>query len=249
MSEFSSYFPSIWAIVGMCLIVFFASVVQASLGMGFGLTAAPLLAIVDPVFVPVATIIIGMISSTIGAVGEHSQILWADVFSAVTGRLSGTFVAAFLLLLTVDKNGFLVLFGCGVAVAVLLSTLGHSIRKTPFNLFVMGSVSGTMGTITGVGAPPLALVYQGSYAGQARPTLAAIFAFGCGISLLMLVSIGWVGSQEIIVAALMLPPMAAGTTAGRKMRLNFDQKYRFALLSLAAGAAVLLIIRGLVGLL
>ncbi len=229
----------------MCVIVFCAAIVQACLGMGYGLTAAPLLALVDPVFVPVATIIIGMISSSIGAVGERNQILWKDVFYAVTGRLAGAAMAVILIALVIDKNGFLILFGSAVGIAVLLSAFGHSLQKSVHSLLAMGSISGLMGTITGVGAPPLALVYQGSYAGHARPTLAAIFAIGCGFSLLMLMVIGWVGVPEIVIAASMLPPMFVGTAVGQKLRSRFEHRYRFAVLILSGAAAVLLIIKGL----
>jgi len=63
----------------MFIVVCFASVVQALFGMGYGLTAAPLLALIDPVYVPVPTIVIGMISSTIGAANEIHQVEWNDV--------------------------------------------------------------------------------------------------------------------------------------------------------------------------
>lgn len=247
MIDLSIYFPAPMSMLVMCAIVFVAAVVQACLGMGYGLAAAPLLALVDPVFVPVATIVIGMISSTIGAVGERNQILWKDVWLAVSGRLVGAILAVLPIVAVVEKSGFLVLFGCVVGTAVILSAFGHSLRKTTPSLLVMGSVSGLMGTITGVGAPPLALVYQGSYAGQARPTLAAIFAFGCGCSLLSLMCIGWVGAQEIAIAVSMLPPMLLGTATGQILRSNFEQRYRFALLFVSGVAAVFLIIKGFSG--
>lgn len=231
----------------MCAIVFLAAIVQASLGMGYGLTAAPLLALVDPIFVPVATIVIGMVSSTIGAVGERSQIIWRDVLLAVTGRLAGAAIAVVIIAQVADKNGFSILFGGAVGVAVLLSAFGHSLKKTSHSLIAMGSVSGVMGTITGVGAPPLALVYQGSYAGQARSTLAAIFAIGCGCSLIMLMTIDWVGVRDLAIAASMLPPMLLGTAVGQKIRAGFEQRYRIALLTLSGAAAVMLVVKGLTG--
>lgn len=247
MIDLTVYSPGALTLLGMCVIVFFAAIVQASLGMGYGLVAAPLLALLDPVFVPVATIIIGMISSSIGAFGEYNQIVWREVAVAAIGRLVGSAIAVFLIATIVDKNGFLILFGCVVGVAVCLSILGYSLRKTTGSLLTMGSVSGLMGTITGVGAPPLALVYQGSYAGQARPTLAAIFAVGCGFSLLMLMMIGWVGWQEITLAGLMLPPMFLGTVAGRKLLSGVANQYRRALLILSAVAATALVVEGMVG--
>lgn len=238
------HLPSILSVVLMCGIVIVASVVQASLGMGYGLTAAPLLALVDPVFVPVPTILIGLFSSSLGAWAERSNINWHEVRSAVSGRLVGTMAAGLLLSLIVDSGVFMIVFGLGVGLAVLLSAFNRTLAKNPVTLASMGVISGLMGTITGVGAPPLALVYQGSYAGDARPTLAAIFALGCFVSAVVLAVIGWLGITELLVCALMILPMIIGTYLGRRTRGLIDRRYRTALLSLAGVAAVILVLRG-----
>lgn len=244
----SDLFPSTLSIVLMCIIVFIASVVQASLGMGYGLTAAPLLALVDPVFVPVPTILIGMISSSAGAWSERNQINWPEVRSAVCGRLVGALAAGLLLSVILNAAAFMILFGVGVGFAVLLSAFDRTCKKTPRTLIAMGAISGLMGTITGVGAPPLALLYQGSYAGEARPTLAAIFAVGCFVSAVALASIGWLGMTELIVCALMILPMASGTAVGRQTLGLIDSRYRVALLCIAGIAALTLVVRGLLSL-
>lgn len=44
-----------WLLTAVLAIVFFASIVRFGLGMGFGLTAAPLLAVVDLQLVPAIT--------------------------------------------------------------------------------------------------------------------------------------------------------------------------------------------------
>lgn len=231
----------------MFFIVLLASVVQATLGMGYGLTAAPLLALVDPVFVPVPTILIGMISSTAGAWSERQNIHWAEVSDAVLGRLAGAICAALVLAIIVDTGVFMIIFGVAVGVAVLLSVFSLTITKSRSSLAAMGAVSGLMGTITGVGAPPLALLYQGSYAGEARPTLAAIFSIGCLVSALALASIGWLGITELVMLLLMLVPMTLGTWIGRRSRALVDSRYRLALLTVAGAAAIILILRGLLG--
>ncbi len=243
----SVYLPSVLSCVLMCAIVFFASVVQASLGMGYGLTAAPLLALVDPAFVPVPTILIGMITSTMGARSEWSNINWPEVRCAIAGRVAGAMGAGLLLSVIVDTRVSMMIFGVGVGLAVLLSAFNRTLAKTPVSLTAMGGVSGLMGTITGVGAPPLALVYQGSYAGDARPTLAAIFAVGCFVSVVVLALIGRLGVSELIICAFMIPPMVAGTYTGRFNRDLIDSRYRVALLSIAGVAAVLLLARGYFG--
>lgn len=236
-----------WALVLMCGIVIIASGVQACLGMGYGLTAAPLLALVDPAFVPVATILVGMLTSSMGAWSERAGIDWSDVKLAVAGRLAGALAAAVVLSVITDKSAFLLVFGVGIAVAVMMSLLNHSIEKSSHSLTSMGAVSGLMGTITGVGAPPMALVFQGSYAGQARPTLAAIFAIGCFVSIVILALIGWLKAGDFVLCAMMLPPMFMGTYIGRRFRNLVDTRYRIAILLASGVAAAILIIRAFQG--
>ncbi len=76
---FPDSFPLIdqpWLMLAVFLIVLAASVVQAGLGMGFGLTAAPLLALIDPHLVPVPTLILGMVTAGMGAWRQHVSINW-----------------------------------------------------------------------------------------------------------------------------------------------------------------------------
>ncbi len=102
-----------------------------------------------------------------------------------------------------------------------------------------------MATITSVGAPPLALIYQDRPPGEARPTLSAFFALGCLLALAGLAVSGHAGLRDVALAALMLPPMLAGIAIARRLRGRFDRRYRPALLAMAGMAAVLLVLRGI----
>lgn len=226
-------------------IVFAASIVQAGLGMGFGLTAAPLLALIDPQLVPAPTLILGMLSSGWGAMTEHRAIVWNEVWLGLAGRVAGVVMAAFVLASLTDTRTFMLVFGVLVLAAVLLSVSGRRIAFNRGTLLAMTTVSGLMGTITSVGAPPLALIYQGRPPSVARPTLAAFFALGCAISLVGLYHAGWAGWYQLMLALVMTPVMLAGLETGRRVRDRFDRRYRPALLVIAAAAAVLLIARGL----
>jgi uncharacterized membrane protein YfcA len=131
-----------------------------------------------------------------------------------------------------------------VGLAVAMSVFGRRIAFTRPNLVGMSALSGLMATITSVGAPPLALIYQDRPAGEARPTLAAFFALGCLFALAGLTATGHAGLRDVALAALMLPPMLAGLWVARRLRGRFDRRYRPALLAVAGVAAVLLIVRG-----
>jgi len=141
--------------------------------------------------------------------------------------------------------GFSLVFGLMVGLAVVLSPGGW---RLPFNrgtLVGMATISGLMATISSVGAPPLAMICQSRGSAVARPTLAAFFADGVGMSLAALHATGHAGWKEIWLAVLMVPPMILGTVVGRRVPPRFDRRYRPVLLGISGLAALILIVRGL----
>lgn len=236
---------SMLLIFAVALIVMVGAVVQSGLGMGFGLTAAPLLALIDPSLVPAPTLMLGFVTATMGALREPAGIAWNEVMIGSVGRVAGTAIATALLAIVAGSSLFDLVFGLLVGCAVLLSLAGWRLAFNRASLTAMCFVSGLMGTITSVGAPPLAIVYQDRPAATARPTLAAFFAVGCAISLIGLHLAGWAGLRELSLAALMAPPMVAGSLLSVFLRGRFDRRYRPALLVLAGIASLMLIVRGL----
>ncbi|MCF8485411.1 MAG: sulfite exporter TauE/SafE family protein [Rhodobacteraceae bacterium] len=226
-------------------IVVFASVVQFGLGMGFGLTASPLLALIDPVLVPGATLMIGMMTSGWGAWRERGDIHWPEVGTASLGRFVGVAMATVVLAGLASRESFSLIFGAMIGAAVLLSVLGLRLRFTRTNLIAMALLSGLMGTITSVGAPPLAILYQDRAASAARPTLAAFFSIGCAMSLAGVYISGWAGWRDFGLAALMVPAMILGALIARKLAGRFDRRYRPLLLAIAGTAAAILILRAI----
>ena len=61
------------------VVVTFAAMVQTALGMGFGLTAAPVLALIDPVLVPVPALYIGTATALAATLNERSAVVWSEV--------------------------------------------------------------------------------------------------------------------------------------------------------------------------
>ncbi len=234
-----------WIIVAVFVIVFVAAIVQVGLGMGFGLTAAPLLALFNPELVPVPTLILGLLTALWGAWRERSSIAWSEVGLGVAGRAVGVAAGTVILFNLTDRKSFMLVFGAMIGLATILSLSGRRIAFSPKSVGAMSSLSGLMGTITSVGAPPMALIYQDRPAAIARPTLAAFFAFGCTFSLIGLHVAGWTDRQDILVAVLMLPPLFAGMFVARLLHGRFDARYRPALLFVSGLAATILIIRGL----
>ena len=235
---------ALWLAV-VALIIVGAAIMQLGLGMGFGLAAAPLLALIDPELVPVPTLILGMLSSGWGALSERDAIAWNEVATGAIGRVAGVAAATGVLAVLTDERGFSIAFGLMVGLAVVMSVFGRRIPFNRPNLIGVSALSGLMATITSVGAPPLALIYQDRPAAEARPTLAAFFALGCLLALAGLAVSGHADLRDVALAALMLPPMLAGIVIARRLRGRFDRRYRPALLAMAGMAAVLLVARGI----
>jgi uncharacterized membrane protein YfcA len=240
-----SALPEAPVLAAVFVIVAAAAVVQAGLGMGFGIIAAPLLALVAPQFVPVPCIWMGFFTAAWTAAADRAGIVWAEVGLGALGRTAGVAAGVGLMALLADAVSFSLVFGLLVGAAVLISVLGRPMRFSRPAMMAMAALSGVMGTITSVGAPPMALVYQGRSPGAARPTLAGFFAVGCLISLAGLALAGFAGFGDLALALVMLPPMLLGLWIARRLQGRFDSRFRPFLLAISGGAAVLLIARGL----
>lgn len=231
--------------VALALIIFLAAIVQVLLGMGFGLMAAPLLALIDPALVPAPVMIVGMLTAAWAAWAEREHVAWEEVGRGVVGRIAGVALAIFVLARIVDTRTFMLVFGLLTGFAVLLSVSGWRMRFNARNLYAATFLSGFMGTITSVGAPPLAILYAGRPAQRSRATLSAFFAIGAVMSLSALFGFGLAGTSELVLAGFMVVPMLAGVAVATRLKSGFDRRYRLLLLAVAAAASLLLIWRGL----
>lgn len=227
------------------LIVFAGAVVQFGLGMGFGLTVAPVLAVLDPALVPVPALVMSFFVSITGALRERRTIIWREALTAGGGRLSGTLVATIILVGIASPDGFSLIFGLLILLAVALSLSGLQLAFRLRNIYAMGLLSGLMATITSVGAPPLAIVYQGRAPKLARPTLAATFSMGTVFALAGLIASGWADWLDLWYAILLSPAAVAGFFAARALGPRFDARYRMFLLGISGISGVILVLRGL----
>ncbi|MCB1421932.1 MAG: sulfite exporter TauE/SafE family protein [Nitratireductor sp.] len=226
-------------------VIFFATAVQYALGIAFGLIAAPLLALISIVFVPVPVLMLTFVTAVMSLGSEWSRIHWDEVWSAAGGRVIGSILGVMVLSAIPDEKTFMLVFGFTIALAVAVSVSG---LRIPFNLFSVGTAgmfSGLSATITSVGGPPMAVVYQRRSAAEARPSLQTYFAVGASISLFILGVSGYVQGGDLARAMLMLPGFAAGYLAGPLLRSRIDRSFRVLLLASAAVSALLLIWRGL----
>ena len=228
------------------LVIFVATSVQVGVGIAFGLIAGPLLALIDLEFVPVPVLFLTFCTSIVAFWGERKGVQWNELKFAISGRIMGSVAGMMVLSMIPGEKAFMLIFGLIIALAVLVSISGLVI---PFNLKsvgIAGMVSGFSASITSVGGPPMAVVYQNQKSTYARPTLQTFFAVGSFSTICILAVGGHVELRHAMLAALLLPSLAMGFWAGPKLRPFFDRSFRPFLLGTAAIAAAMLIARGLI---
>lgn len=203
---------SLGAFAVLAAVVAAAAFVQGSSGMGFALITAPVMGIVQASLLPV--VLLGlMIPLNVYVMGREGHSVDRRGASWITaGRLGGT-AAGFAVLVAIPASHLNLLIGASTVVAVLASLAVPSFSPGRPAQVVAGVVTGVTETATGVGGPPLVLVYQHRPAPVLRSTVALCFLVGEVISLVVLLAAGRVSAEQIQTTLLLLPAVALGSVA------------------------------------
>lgn len=226
-------------------IVTVAATVQAAVGIGLGLIAAPLLLLINPSLVPAPLMTTGVLLSFFVAIRDHQGIDFTSLKFALIGRIFGIIPAAVLLSMATQRI-FDLTFASLVLLAVLLSALGLSVTPTISRSVIAGAVSGFMGTISGIGGPPIALLYQHSKGPKLRGTLSSYFCVGATLSLITLAVIGRFGVSEIVLALLLLPGILLGFVLSKPLASRLDKtSVRPIILGLSFASAIAVLLKAI----
>ncbi len=142
-------------ILAASAIIIVGATVQATVGFGLGLVAAPVLLLIEPMLVPGPLMVSGVILTLLIAYRDRQGLDFISLKWALWGRLLGVAPAA-LVLSVASQTVFDLIFALLVGLAVLLSALGISLQPTNRRTIIAGAASGFMGTISGIGGPPIA---------------------------------------------------------------------------------------------
>ena len=232
--------------VALALVIMsFAAAVQATIGFGSGLIAAPLLLLIHPAFAPTPILAAGLVLTVLVAWRERASVDVEGLKFIVAGRAVGTIPAAWLLA-TMSAATFDAVFGALVLIAVGLSLVRGGFERTGRNLTVAGVASGMMGTLSSIGGPPVALMYQRVQPPVFRATLGVHLIVGTGMSLLAIWFVGRIGTVELALAGVLIPPAVIGYSLSRfGMHLVDASLLRRAVLLLSSGAALAVLSRAL----
>lgn len=229
------------------LIVLTGAVVQGSVGYGMNLLGGPLLMLIDPMFVPVPTLLLAVAHTTMGAMRERAHTDWRSVGWALIGRLPGNFLGL-LALVMLPLAGLNLAVAVSVLVCVGLSLISWRPVPTPRGLIAAGTASGAFGTTSAIGGPPIALLYQNVKGPTTRATLSAYFVIASLSSVGMLAVAGEVHTKQLLMTAALLPFMFAGFWLSSPLRKILDgAKLRYAVLGVASTGAAALLVRTVLG--
>jgi uncharacterized membrane protein YfcA len=217
--------------------------IQGTLGFGLGLIAAPVLALVDKDLIPGPLLMIGVATTTVVFLRERGEVDWAGMRWAIVGRIAGTFLGAWAVI-AFSKDALIVALSLSVILGVLMSVAGWNFRPTTASLLGAGTLSGVMGTLTSIGGPPMALVYQKETAQRLRSTLAGFFLIGATLSVASLLIGGEFGQHELHLGLALIPGLIIGLGISRKVARFLDNRYtRPAVLGFSALSSLTLLIQ------
>lgn len=220
--------------------------VQGAVGFGANLVAAPLLVLLDDRFVPGPTIVATGVLNLLVMRREGAGRVDPTVHLAMVGQVLGI-LAAGVLLARVSGDGLALLFAGLVLLGVVLTAAGWHLAKTRPNLTGVGLLAGFMGTVSGIGGPPIALVYQRADGPTLRGTLARFFTVGNAVSIPTLIVAGRLGRDELPLIAALLPGTLVGYALSGWLAAHLDKRAaRPVILLLSTAAAVAVLVRALV---
>nr|BFE81528.1 sulfite exporter TauE/SafE family protein [Planobispora longispora] len=228
------------------LAVFAGAVVQGAVGFGLGLVAAPMITMLAPSVMPGAIQMVNVTLPLFTLMAEWRRVDWRARLRGA-GRLPGSFVGG-LVVVYVSTRLLGVLVAVMVLIAVVLTVRAAAVPRTPATLTGAGFVSGITGTATGIGGPPIALVYQNAKGPQIRATLAMFFFLSAAQSLAILALLGRLPVGAATFGAALVPFVIVGFLASGPLRRYLDAgRVRTAVLVVVTLSALGLIVQSALG--
>ncbi len=226
-------------------VIMLAAFIQGTVGVGFALIVAPVFTLLQPGLIPAALLIIMLPLNLYVAAREIGQLDWPGLGWISLGRLAGGFMGAGILIV-VSAATLNILVGLSTILAAAVSLAAPSFVPGRKSMAAAGLITGITETATGIGGPPLALVYQYHPGPVLRSTIAACFFIGQLMSLAILAAGGQIGAGLVIDAVKLVPATVAGAVLSRVAHKRVGGKsLRAAVMVFALAAGMFLLLREL----
>ncbi|MFE6800278.1 TSUP family transporter [Streptomyces sp. NPDC057681] len=227
----------------LAVTVAIAAFVQGSSGLGFALIVAPVAGILDPGLVPVF-VLASMIPLNLYVAWRERSSLDLRGAGWITGARLATTPAGLAVLWLIPERGLGLFVGGATVLAAVASLTVPAFTPGRAAYVGAGAVTGLTETATGVGGPPLALVYQHRPPAELRSTVAACFLIGEVASLALLFATGKAEVTELGEAVALLPAIAAGAWLSRLVHHRLDaRRMRLFVLVFALVSGLVLMLR------
>jgi uncharacterized protein len=219
-----------------------AAFLQGTIGIGFALVVAPVMGLLRPDLLPVCLLLLMLPLNFHVAWRERSSIDRRGAGWITAGRFAGTFAGVWVLTVLSTRDLDL-LIGGSTVIAALAALVAPPFAPNPRSCVAVGLFTGVTETATGVGGPPLALLYQHRTAPILRATVATCFFVGEVISLALLALVGRIGIEQMLAVTLLLPAVLLGSAASRFAHGLIDERLlRIGVLTFALVTGGLLIV-------
>ncbi len=229
----------------LAVAIMLASALQASIGFGIGMFAAPIVALVDPQLIPGTLIMVATLVTLIVVVRERESIDLRGTGWALVGRVPGT-IAGALLLASLPERGLAIMLAAVVLGGVVLTSVGWIPAPRRRNVVFAGAASGVLGTATAIGGPPMALVWQRSSGAQLRGTMSGFFLIGSLMSLVVLGFTGAVDQRTWWGFGVLAPAAVVGYLLSNVLNKHLNPKrLRWLAIAVSAAGAIVLVAREL----
>ncbi len=231
----------IFAILGA--VTFVSAFIQGALGIGFALILAPVVGMIQPQLLPVTLLILMLPLNFHIAWREREAVDWTGAKWISVGRFAGTFGGLWLLVVLSARQldmavGWFTIIAAGAALIAPPFNPGKS------SAFGVGLFTGVTETATGIGGPPLALLYQHAKGPRLRATVAICFLVGELMSLAVLAFAGRIGTEQLAAAAYLTPLVILGSALSKMTHSKLGgPALRFGVLVFAIVSGIYLIVK------
>ena len=194
----------------LSVVVFVAAFVQGSTSVGFALICTPVIGILRPELLPVSILVLMLPLNFYVVWRERGAVDRTGASWIMGGRIVGT-AGGIWVLAVLSANHLSLFVGASTIAAALVTMMMPPFSPSRPAFITAGLITGVTETATGIGGPPLALLYQHQLPATMRSTLALCFLLGELVSLATLMFTGRINAAQLLAVALLLPALIMGS--------------------------------------
>ena len=198
--------------------------VQGATGVGFALITAPVIGLLQPALLPVCVLVLMLPLNVYVVWRERAALDRSGAKWITAGRVVGT-AGGLWVLVALSASHLAIVVGLATIAAVLATVLAPAFTPGRQAFIASGLVTGITETATGIGGPPLALVYQHQPVAVMRSTVALCFLIGELVSLATRLAAGQVCALQLLAAAQLLPALGLGALLSHAVHHRVNARF------------------------